>query len=407
MAASRNAIYDKIESIGEGSGDVVGPATNTIEYVPQWLSNNSKTLKNGFPITAAGKALIDDTTAAAMRTTLELNSAALRTAEDVLTDGSNLPDGHAIKTYGNANWGSGAGDVVGPASATDNAISLFDGTTGKLIQNSLITVDAAGAPTFPNDTALRWKQVGGAVKNVLAYDLLDNIIIGVDGDDAHVFIERLDTSNAGAPLQSSRMFKIAANYWKTAAAHQRMGMIWHEMLSDNPMSRLHFEVGEENSETKIMSLENDNGTLLAIFQGGVKIEGGSPGVNKVLTSDANGLATWNAPTGGGDISGPATNTDDYIPQWNGANSKLLKNGFPITAAGKALIDDASVAAQRTTLGLASAALRTAEDTLTDGSNLPDGHAIKTYGNDNWGGGSSKWRWFFEVDRRGYLYLWYR
>jgi len=36
------------------------------------------------------------------------------------------------------------GDVVGPASATDNAISRFDTTTGKLIQNSVVTIDDAG-----------------------------------------------------------------------------------------------------------------------------------------------------------------------------------------------------------------------------------------------------------------------
>ena len=29
-----------------------------------------------------------------------------------------------------------SGDVVGPASATDNAVVRFDGTTGKLVQNS-------------------------------------------------------------------------------------------------------------------------------------------------------------------------------------------------------------------------------------------------------------------------------
>lgn len=35
---------------------------------------------------------------------------------------------------------AGAGDVAGPASATDNAIARFDGTTGKLIQNSAATI---------------------------------------------------------------------------------------------------------------------------------------------------------------------------------------------------------------------------------------------------------------------------
>lgn len=37
------------------------------------------------------------------------------------------------------------GDVVGPASATDNAIARFDTTTGKLIQNSIVTVSDTGA----------------------------------------------------------------------------------------------------------------------------------------------------------------------------------------------------------------------------------------------------------------------
>ena len=36
--------------------------------------------------------------------------------------------------------GGGTGDVVGPASATDNALVRFDSTTGKLIQNSVVTV---------------------------------------------------------------------------------------------------------------------------------------------------------------------------------------------------------------------------------------------------------------------------
>lgn len=38
-----------------------------------------------------------------------------------------------------------SGDVVGPASATDNAVARFDGTTGKLIQNSAVTIaDTSG-----------------------------------------------------------------------------------------------------------------------------------------------------------------------------------------------------------------------------------------------------------------------
>jgi hypothetical protein len=39
---------------------------------------------------------------------------------------------------------SGSGDVVGPASATDNALVRYDGTTGKLIQNGQVTQSDTG-----------------------------------------------------------------------------------------------------------------------------------------------------------------------------------------------------------------------------------------------------------------------
>ena len=51
------------------------------------------------------------------------------------------------------------------------------------------------------------------------------------------------------------------------------------------------------------------------------------------------------------VIAPNSNTADYVPQWSGANSKTLKDGFEITAAGKALLDDANAGAQLTTLGL--------------------------------------------------------
>jgi hypothetical protein len=45
--------------------------------------------------------------------------------------------------------------------------------------------------------------------------------------------------------------------------------------------------------------------------------------------------TGPAGAGSGDVLGPATNTDNYLPQWNGANSKTLKNGVAIPAGGLA------------------------------------------------------------------------
>lgn len=54
-------------------------------------------------------------------------------------------------TFQTVGPGSGIGDVTGPASATDGAMCLYDGTTGKLIKNSTITVvsgNVVSAGTF-------------------------------------------------------------------------------------------------------------------------------------------------------------------------------------------------------------------------------------------------------------------
>jgi hypothetical protein len=40
--------------------------------------------------------------------------------------------------------GSGTGDVTGPSSSTDTALARFNGTTGKVIQNSSVTLDGSG-----------------------------------------------------------------------------------------------------------------------------------------------------------------------------------------------------------------------------------------------------------------------
>ncbi len=57
-----------------------------------------------------------------------------------------VDDQNAIYTYNGTTWASqaGTGDASGPASATDNALARFDGTTGKLLKNSAATLSDAG-----------------------------------------------------------------------------------------------------------------------------------------------------------------------------------------------------------------------------------------------------------------------
>jgi hypothetical protein len=69
---------------------------------------------------------------------------------------------------GDGTWatpaGGGSGDVVGPASATDNAIARFDTTTGKLIQNSAVTIaDTTGDISVAGNAMLAFGNTGSAV----------------------------------------------------------------------------------------------------------------------------------------------------------------------------------------------------------------------------------------------------
>ena len=69
--------------------------------------------------------------------------------------GSNISISGATGAVTISATGIPTGNVVGPASATDNAIVRFDGTTGKLIQNSTVTIaDTTGNITTNGDIAV-------------------------------------------------------------------------------------------------------------------------------------------------------------------------------------------------------------------------------------------------------------
>lgn len=78
---------------------------------------------------------------------------------------------------GDGSWAtvSGSGDVVGPASSTDNALVRFDGTTGKLVQNSVATLTDTGTLDTAN-AILDYLQIDTAatpptvVEGTLAWD---------------------------------------------------------------------------------------------------------------------------------------------------------------------------------------------------------------------------------------------
>jgi hypothetical protein len=72
-----------------------------------------------------------------------------------------------------ATGGGGTGDVVGPASSTDNAFARFDSTTGKLLQNSTgATLSDTGAAVFTGALDVLGNSTAGS--NIKLYEDTDN-----------------------------------------------------------------------------------------------------------------------------------------------------------------------------------------------------------------------------------------
>jgi hypothetical protein len=103
------------------------------------------------------------------------------------------------------------GDVVGPASATDNAIARFDSTTGKLIQNSVVTVSdtgaIAGATTITNldyldfdttyNAALQAGQLGWNGNDTLGLGMIGGNVVQHIGEDTFFYVKASATITKG------------------------------------------------------------------------------------------------------------------------------------------------------------------------------------------------------------------
>lgn len=99
-----------------------------------------------------------------------------------------------------------AGDVTGPGASTDNAITRFDGVTGKIIQNSGILLDDANNITQVNrlealDVFIRSIQGGGVPKFRISYGGTVDRRVVMPGQDPTSPDEVLGPFSAGpAPL---------------------------------------------------------------------------------------------------------------------------------------------------------------------------------------------------------------
>lgn len=135
----------------------------------------------------------------------------------------------------------------------------------------------------------------------------------------------IGTASPSAKLEVAGSLRLAPNVWHTSSDgssrtyYQSNG---HTYFGTGTGAGYIFN---NSSGNPMLVIGGNNNTKI---YGQIEIAGGSPGVGKVLTSDANGLASWSTLNG---LSGGTTN---YLPKWSSSttlstNSLIYDDGNAI------------------------------------------------------------------------------
>lgn len=245
------------------------------------------------------------------------------------------------------NWtllSGNTGDVVGPGSATDNAITRFDGTTGKLVQNSVGILSDAGAlsgtsidaatNTITNISNTEIKSAAAIALNKLAATTISSALVS----DGSGFVSASSTTAA----------QIA--FLNTASSN-----IQTQLNAKEPtITVLPISKGGTNSGTAL------NNNRIAQTSGGAIIEAPAITASRAVVSDANGIPTQATTTSteigyvNGVTSAIQTQLNAKEPSFTvlpiskgGTNSgTALNNNRVIQSSGGAEVEAAAITANR-------------------------------------------------------------
>ena len=188
-----------------------------------------------------------------------------------------------------------AGDVDGPSSATDNAVTRFDGTTGRLLQNSVVTIsdtgDIAGAGSITSTSSS-----GVLTRAAATQDGIE--LIGRAGGTSSYKV-----TFTPATLTASRTLTIP----------NASGTI---LQSGTAVTVAQGGTGNTTIPGQSIFVANALDTLTAL----------SPSAGQSIRVNA-GSTAWEAytPTGSGDVEGPASSTDNAVVRFDGTSGKFIQN----------------------------------------------------------------------------------
>ncbi len=239
---------------------------------------------------------------------------------------------------GRASWQTPTGGGGGGSSPwTVNGNDINNSNTG-----NVLVAAATGTTGARFEVA---NNPGGGFGKVAAISTTSNYMTALDVTESSTSGNPAASvgSTGAAAIRASAAFGDAL----FAYSSNSRGMFLKGGTSTYPAMKI------ENNATAITSLEMD---------GQIKINGGTPGAGKVLTSDANGLATWQTPSGGGGgsstgwgLTGNSGNsaTTNFIGNTDAVDLVMKTNnvdGLRLTSGGAILANGNTTTGTTPTLG---------------------------------------------------------
>lgn len=247
-----------------------------------------------------------------------------------------------------------SGDVDGPASATDNAIVRYDGATGKLIQNSAVTIDDSN-------------NVSGVVQ--LNATTVDTTNIEVTN------LKAKDGTAAGSIADSTGVVTLASTVLTTTDING--GTIDATTIGASTPSTVVATQVDITAQGDLRLQDTTGGQYVALQAPGtvatsytltLPVDDGTAG--QALITDGSGVLSWSS-AASGDVYGPASATDNAVARYDGTTGKIIQNSAVTIADDGATV----IAANSTTDGLRITQTGTGNALLVEDSANPDSSPV--------------------------------
>ena len=232
-------------------------------------------------------------------------------------------------------YNPGGGNVVGPASSTDNAVARFDATTGKLLQNSAVTVSDAAAVAGVKSLALSGASSGSVTLLPAAATTTHSLTIPADKGATGTFL-RIANNSTGELAWASAVTSagvstdnaVARFDAATGLVVQNSGVFISDTNAVSGLASLSMS-GATSGAVALVPAASTTTHILTL-----PADKGATGTYLQIADNSAGTLAWATP---GNVTGAASSTDNAVARFDTTTGKLLQN------SGVTISDTADIA----------------------------------------------------------------